>query len=569
MKRAPTYFFISFLLLIPCLRPAFSQVNLDQLRKDSQQGNLPKTRVDALNKLAWELKLSDPKQAKACLKQSLAISEEITYPDGRGTAYNHLGTIFQFERELDSAEIMHENAMAVYNKANLDIGKGKTYNKLALVEYYKGNIDQAIVKSKLAIQFLDQDEKSKASTFTNLGVFYRKEGKYPEAIESYIEALKYFQKEGLTYQEAATQNNIGFLFFYQKQFEKAEEYHLLGLENARKAKSKELEGNALTGLGSVNKAKGEFDLARENFLNAVTLFEEVGQKEELAKVKSNLAQNYSDQGEIEKALTTYLECEHLFIVLGDSLAVGSIRNNRGELYFGRGDYPSSRILFLSALRAVAKFNDPTVLKSIYFNLAQTYEHLDSTELALVFTRKGNSIKDSLYNVESAEKIAEVERKYEVEETTAKLEKTRRNNRFLFGLSLFVGILLLLAAYFAFKSYRSSQELRAQQKKMIAKYNSLEQAYVEILEKLENSAHLSHPKEEGDKSIDFPKYLTELSKRELEVLSCLTVGMTDKDIANKLEISLSTIRTYCQRIYEKLQVRNRAEAANFARKYDLI
>jgi DNA-binding NarL/FixJ family response regulator len=58
----------------------------------------------------------------------------------------------------------------------------------------------------------------------------------------------------------------------------------------------------------------------------------------------------------------------------------------------------------------------------------------------------------------------------------------------------------------------------------------------------------------------------LSAREIEVLQALSKGHTYKQIASDLGISLGTVRTYIQRIYEKLHVHSHAEAVmKFARK----
>jgi DNA-binding NarL/FixJ family response regulator len=51
----------------------------------------------------------------------------------------------------------------------------------------------------------------------------------------------------------------------------------------------------------------------------------------------------------------------------------------------------------------------------------------------------------------------------------------------------------------------------------------------------------------------------LSAREVEVLQTLSKGHTYKQIASDLGISLGTLRTYIQRIYEKLHVHSHAEA----------
>ena len=52
---------------------------------------------------------------------------------------------------------------------------------------------------------------------------------------------------------------------------------------------------------------------------------------------------------------------------------------------------------------------------------------------------------------------------------------------------------------------------------------------------------------------------ELSPREREVLDFLAKGFLYKEIAEKLDISYSTVHTYIERIYQKLHVRSRAQA----------
>ncbi len=52
---------------------------------------------------------------------------------------------------------------------------------------------------------------------------------------------------------------------------------------------------------------------------------------------------------------------------------------------------------------------------------------------------------------------------------------------------------------------------------------------------------------------------ELSPREREVLDGLAEGQAYKQIADKLNVSIHTVRNYIRRIYEKLHVRSSAEA----------
>lgn len=58
-----------------------------------------------------------------------------------------------------------------------------------------------------------------------------------------------------------------------------------------------------------------------------------------------------------------------------------------------------------------------------------------------------------------------------------------------------------------------------------------------------------------KQTDFRKLL---SSRELEVLDLINSGLSNKEIAAKLFISLSTVKTHINNIYKILEVKNRRE-----------
>ena len=58
----------------------------------------------------------------------------------------------------------------------------------------------------------------------------------------------------------------------------------------------------------------------------------------------------------------------------------------------------------------------------------------------------------------------------------------------------------------------------------------------------------------------------LTKREQEVLGLVAQGMSNRQIASKLFLSEATVKVHVRHIYEKLGVRNRAEAATRAARY---
>jgi DNA-binding NarL/FixJ family response regulator len=52
----------------------------------------------------------------------------------------------------------------------------------------------------------------------------------------------------------------------------------------------------------------------------------------------------------------------------------------------------------------------------------------------------------------------------------------------------------------------------------------------------------------------------LSPREEELLEYLAKGYSNKEIAEQIQLSLETVRSYLKHIYEKMHVRSRTEAA---------
>lgn len=98
----------------------------------------------------------------------------------------------------------------------------------------------------------------------------------------------------------------------------------------------------------------------------------------------------------------------------------------------------------------------------------------------------------------------------------------------------IPILLLLFVFFAVRYWLKLEIERQRQ-----------QIYSEYSQSIE-------PKQRED-------FKNLLSVREIEVLELISKGLSNKEIAEKLFISLSTVKTHINNIYKILEVKNRRDA----------
>lgn len=61
----------------------------------------------------------------------------------------------------------------------------------------------------------------------------------------------------------------------------------------------------------------------------------------------------------------------------------------------------------------------------------------------------------------------------------------------------------------------------------------------------------------------------ISKRELEVLELMSQGLSNQEIADRMFVSLNTVKTHASNLFVKLDVKRRTAAIEAARKLNLV
>jgi DNA-binding NarL/FixJ family response regulator len=98
--------------------------------------------------------------------------------------------------------------------------------------------------------------------------------------------------------------------------------------------------------------------------------------------------------------------------------------------------------------------------------------------------------------------------------------------------------------------------------------------VEAIRKLMRGENTLHPQatsqlmKESEPQIELPHKLYPLTPREQDVLSELTKGKSNKEIASSLFVTEKTVKTHISNMFSKLLVQDRTQAALYAVKHGL-
>ena len=76
-------------------------------------------------------------------------------------------------------------------------------------------------------------------------------------------------------------------------------------------------------------------------------------------------------------------------------------------------------------------------------------------------------------------------------------------------------------------------------------------------------------QENEEKLHISRQISRLTRREMEVLKLVTLGMLNKEIAHKLEISEKTVKNHVSNIFKKIEVSDRTQAAVFAIKNRIV
>ncbi|NPD46967.1 tetratricopeptide repeat protein [Lentimicrobium sp. S6] len=434
------------------------------------------------------------------------------------------------------------------------------------------------------------------------GLNFRYHSNFQESLTEHMKSLNYYRQVVDTFGTLRCLNNLGVVLRKLNHEQEAMKYYLEALKMARSINNEKNIAISLNGIGNVFVNIEQYDKAMVYFREALALEKKNGNQRGINYDLSNIGEAFMLTERYDSALYYYSE----------ALVIGLKRNYKADysvdyynlamLYQKQGDYITSNEYFQKAFPKLIEYKVQRYLSNAYINSGINYDHLQQPSLALENIQKGLEIaqnietpeisikayqalsdhyiqatdyrlalesfqtvitlRDSIRSEETKRNIASLESIYKKEiqdkeiqnyQTKAKLQKSQNIIQLLT-----IGFLLITVSVFIVIS-----RLRRRNNRLIVEQMRYDiQEYIQRIEEYESQNE--NESEEDERSI-FYKNVEEygLSEREIEVLLLISKGLKNDEIAEKLFVSVSTVKTHTRNIFTKLDVRNRIEAARKA------
>ena len=187
MKFRHRFFFLSLFVFTIGNYATAQQKEADSLQLLIQAASSDTQRINLQLKLVNIFRSSKPDEGEKIAAVALTKSRETKYKKGEGFALNALGTIQDSRGNYDSALILYQQSLAVFESADIEEGKAAALLSIGNYYYYQSDFIKGADYMLQSLRLYEKlnDKAGLASALNNLGSLYNDKKDYRKALEYY------------------------------------------------------------------------------------------------------------------------------------------------------------------------------------------------------------------------------------------------------------------------------------------------------------------------------------------------------------------------------------------------
>jgi tetratricopeptide (TPR) repeat protein len=443
--RLPISRCFSLVLLLFCCLPVFSQQELADSLKRVMGFSNDTTRVGMLLKLSEAYMKFSPKKAVDPANEAAILAVQLGNDTLEAKSLTMIGRVNYKIGNFTLAISNLEKAEKLYLQLGLDRSAGLVAITMANCYHDKGNYNESLHHSFEAYKIFENagDKSGMSGALIASGNVYRMIKNYNKAIADYEKALALSKEGGDLKNQASSLNNLSNAYGDKGDNEKAIAY----LEESRK------------------------------------IYEKLDDKFNLAKVLNNIGSVYDDTKRFDLATDYYLQSLEIRKQIGDKRGMATSLANLGKVALEE-DKPDKAVDYLNrSLELARKAGALDLQMQILEYLSDSYVKLHDPEKALEFYTQFSSLKDSVFNENLSESIAEMQARFDVEKAESETRAQQKEKKLITISAIVGGILLLIIIVIiwnrAVARKKTNIRLNQQKQEIEQKNAALNDAYSEI------------------------------------------------------------------------------------------
>ncbi|MBU7045911.1 MAG: tetratricopeptide repeat protein [Theionarchaea archaeon] len=243
-----------------------------------------------------------------------------------------------------------------------------------------------------------KDKKTRADIYFCLGSIVDDLGEWDTAIDYYEKSLEIKEKIGHIHGISQTYNNLGLVYAHKGQWDTAIDYYEKSLEIFENLGDIYGIGQMYGNLGLVYAHKGQWDTAIDYYEKSLEIKEKIGHIHGISQTYNNLGLVYYRKGQWDTAIDYYEKSLEIKEKLGDIHGIGQTYGNLGLVYCRKGQWDTAIDYYEKDLEISEKIGDIHGISQTYISLGSLYADKGQWDASIEYYEKSLEIKEKLGDI---------------------------------------------------------------------------------------------------------------------------------------------------------------------------
>ncbi|HRF99843.1 MAG TPA: histidine kinase dimerization/phosphoacceptor domain -containing protein [Bacteroidia bacterium] len=384
-----------------------------------------------------------------------------------------------------------------------------------------------------------------ASATKNLAICNYVNGKSDVAIKQFIEAIKLFEDLKDINELAHCYSQMGIAYYLQYQYDNALKYYEKSIELYRKTTNKKDLAGVYINQGISYTYVKKMDLAEINYNEALKIYQEINYEPGFAPAYNSLAKIYYAKKEYVKAISYYKLAEQYSIKSNNKYHLITNYNSLAMCYKELKEYETAKSYSEKSITISKEVGSVERELFCHETMADILFSMGDYKNAYASFQNYASLKDTLFNQDKNDAIAEMQAKFDVEKNQQKVKEIElqkkiddETNAKKQLLLVVVIVVILISLIFTIILFRNKQKVNS----LLEQKNAAIQANLEQKEMMMSEIH-----HRVKNNLQMVSSILDLQARDL----------TDEKSIQVIEDSLSRINAISlihQRLYQSDNIR---------------